>query len=113
MRAYLGERRPNGCFVEVLVEKENGSVIHRNPLDPHLDLMRRNPKGWFEWGWGCDQSEQLAVAILADCIGGAEAKEHYLAFTMDMICKLPHDSWRMEASEIGAWHVKQHGKEEG
>lgn len=62
MKTYIGERLEHGCEVYVL---EDGK---RRPLSLRLDLRNHSPEG-FEWGYGGSGPAQLALAILADCLG--------------------------------------------
>jgi len=116
MREYLGERREDGAFVEVIVFSASGHVQARWPLAKFNHVV--NYSTWFEWGCFGDGPSQLAVAILTDCLGAQEAQEHYPQFTADMIARIDcapapnrvagRRAWSITEPEITAWHKGQH-----
>jgi hypothetical protein len=46
-------------------------TVDGSPLDPRNDLFNHSPDG-FAWGYGGSGPAQLALAILADCLGDDE-----------------------------------------
>lgn len=90
MKRYEGVR--SGRAVDVTV---NGQ-----PLDPRLDLWNHSPTG-FEWGYGGSGPAQLALAILADCLGNdMAALERYQRYKEVVIARLPYRSWTLTSQEI-------------
>ena len=65
MKTYRGYRAAGGAFVDV----EFADLRRALPL--RLDLQNHSPDG-FEWGYGGSGPSQLALAILADCLGDDE-----------------------------------------
>lgn len=103
MKTYIGKRNPSipggigGCEVWV----EDG--FRRNKmrrLAPRLDLYNHSPTG-FEWGYGGSGPAQLALAILANCLGDdEEALEHYQRFKFDVIAGLPREGWTLTEYQV-------------
>jgi hypothetical protein len=93
MKIYAGLRNEDGsCSVTV-----NG-----HPLDPRLDWQNHSPTG-FEWGFGGSGPDQLALAILADCLGEKRkelALHFYQKFKADVVSVLPHAAWGMTGEEV-------------
>jgi hypothetical protein len=58
MKRYEGSRTWNATLV----------TVDSNPLNLRLDLRNHSPSG-FEWGYGGSGPAQLALALLADCLG--------------------------------------------
>lgn len=89
MKRYEGTRRNGLADVRV-----NGV-----PLNPRLDLYNHSPSG-FEWGYGGSGPAQLALAILADCIGEEVALQHYQEFKRTVVAALPHRRWTLTEEEV-------------
>jgi hypothetical protein len=90
-KTYRGYRRTDGsCVVQ---------VGRRRELPLRLDLRNHSPTG-FEWGYGGSGPAQLALAILADCIGDKEALEVYQQFKREVVCGLPHAFWQLREKEV-------------
>lgn len=86
-RGYYSECGP--CRVEVDGE----------PLDPRLDLYPHSPDG-FQWSFGGSGPAQLALAILADCLGDDEALHLYQRFKWGVVACLPKADWEMSEDLI-------------
>src|SRR5437867_3890573 len=89
MKTYEGKRE--GYVAEVTV---NG-----RPLNPRLDLRNHSPSG-FEWGYGGSGPAQLALAILADCVGDVPALCHYQKFKGNVIALLPYKGWTITDDQV-------------
>ena len=91
MKVYEGGRSLDGAVVTV-----DGA-----PLDPRFDIRRFSPAG-FEWTYIGDGPRQLALALLADHLGG---ERRALALTEDfmrtVVAELDN-AWRMTSDEIAA-----------
>jgi Family of unknown function (DUF6166) len=60
------------------------------PLKLRLDLRNHSPTG-FGWGYAGSGPAQLALAILADCVGDERALANYMAFKFRVIALLPQE----------------------
>ena len=89
MKRYEGNRRNGLTDVRV-----NGA-----PLNPRLDLRKHSLTG-FEWGYGGSGPTQLALAILADCVGDELALQHYQEFKRAVIESLPRRRWTLLEEQI-------------
>jgi len=90
VKTYEGVRSYGQAFVTV-----NGRA-----LDPRFDLRFHSPDG-FEWGYGGSGPAQLALALLADCLGDDEkATAFYQAFKFAVVATLDRDRWRLTELEI-------------
>lgn len=94
-KSYQGYRSPSGrCKVTV-----SDSNRWREPLPLRLDLRNHSPTG-FEWGYGGSGPAQLALALLADCLGDAEtALRFYQEFKQEVVTGLG-TSWTLIEQEI-------------
>ena len=62
---------------------DDGSAVHA--LKPRFDLWNHSPDG-FNWGYGGSGPAQLALAILADCLGDdADAVRLHQVFKADVV----------------------------
>ncbi len=96
MKVYEGGRSLDGAVVTV-----DGA-----PLNPRFDLKRYSPAG-FEWTYEGDGPRQLALALLADCLGdGARALSLTERFMKEVVAELDN-AWRMTGDELAAWESKQ------
>jgi len=94
-RGYYSEIGP--CYVEVDGE----------PLDPRLDLYPHSLDG-FQWGYGGSGPAQLALAILADCLGDDVALRYYQQFKWDLVAHLPKADWELDEVVVHSW-VEENG----
>jgi hypothetical protein len=90
-KVYSGIRTENGCIVWMDGRK----------LPPRLDLWNHSPTG-FEWGYGGSGPAQLALAILADCLGDDErAVQLHQKFKWAVISKLAREEgWDLTAAQV-------------
>jgi hypothetical protein len=94
MKIYVGSRQEDGREVV---------TVDGQPLDPRFDLVMCSPSG-FAWGYGGSGPAQLAIAILADCVGPAEAQRFYHEFKWQVIAVLEIDRpWSLTEDEVRAW----------
>jgi len=90
MKQYAGKR--NGTAADVSVDGV--------PLNPRLDLWNHSPSG-FEWGYAGSGPAQLALALLADCLGDdQEAVEWHEDFKAAVVAGLQFAGWTMTEEEI-------------
>ena len=89
MKRYEG-RRHNG-LTDVRVDGV--------PLNPRLDLHNHSPTG-FEWAYGGSGPAQLALALLADCVGDQLALQHYQEFKRAIVEALPRQHWTLTSEQI-------------
>jgi len=90
MKRYEGKR--NGTAADVTVDGV--------PLNPRLDLWNHSPSG-FEWGYAGSGPAQLALALLADCLGDDEAAiEAHHDFKDAVVAGLPYAGWILTEEEI-------------
>jgi len=89
LKTYEGRRK--GHVISVTVDSY--------PLNPRLDLRNHSPTG-FEWGYGGSGPAQLAIAILADCIGEQLALLHYQEFKRLVVAAFAHERWTLTEVEI-------------
>jgi hypothetical protein len=97
MKIYTGRRDENGnCIVHVL---EDGKPARK--LRKRLDLVNHSPTG-FEWGYGGSGPAQLALAILADCLGDDELADRlHQDFKFAVIAGIPRASdWRLDEGTV-------------
>jgi len=92
MKRYQGHRAPGGCRV----------TVDGRPLDPRTDLRRHADRG-FEWGYDGSGPRQLALALLADCLGDDRlALAHHLALAEGLVAELAGERWTLTDREIRA-----------
>ena len=89
MKIYEGRRKDYAAIVTV-----NG-----RPLNPRLELRNHSPTE-FEWGYGGSGPAQLALAILADCIGSEAALKHYQKFKRAVVASLPYKEWTLTEEQV-------------
>jgi len=91
--SYVGIReQPLSCKVY----RPDGSE-----LPWRLDLYNHSPTG-VEWGFFGSGPAQLALAILADCLGDEIALEYYQRFKFKVVGHLPHAGWVLSPEAIDA-----------
>lgn len=95
MRIYHGIRKTDGS-AHVFVEDED--VM--KPLTSRNDLINHSPDG-FEWGYAGSGPAQLALAVLADCIGDELAMQYYQRFKDAVITNLDREAnWEMTSNQV-------------
>ena len=73
-------------------------TVDGNPLDTRNDLERFTDLG-FEWSYEGDSPRQLALALLADCLGDDDARNLSTKFMTHVIAKLDND-WQLSEADI-------------
>ena len=90
MKRYEGKR--NGTAADVTVDGW--------PLNPRHDLWNHSPSG-FEWGYAGSGPAQLALALLADCLGDDDmAVEYHHDFKASVVAGFPYKGWTLSENEI-------------
>ena len=88
MKCYQGRRTIDGIMV----------TVDGNPLDTRYDLERFTDLG-FEWSYEGDSPRQLALALLADCLGDDDARNLSTKFMTHVIAELDND-WQLSEADI-------------
>ena len=88
MKCYQGRRTIDGVIV----------TVDGNPLDTRYDLGRFTDLG-FEWSYEGDSPRQLALALLADCLGDDDARNLSTKFMTHVIAKLDN-VWQLSEADI-------------
>lgn len=84
-------------------DKTETVTVDGIPLDPRFNLAMHSPSG-FSWGYGGSGPAQLAIAILADCVGIDNAKRFYQDFKWQIVCGWElREPWTITETEIRAW----------
>lgn len=99
MKLYHGCRSRDGGDALVEIIGEDGI---RRRLNARLDIANLSDEA-FDWGNSSMATSQLAVAILADALGGKPARQHYSQFKWDKLLWLRADSWTMDSDQVLAW----------
>src|SRR5437868_3513789 len=103
---YLGIRGSGGGIVvrSVLELAGQGPLLPIGSvyLAPRLDLRNHSPTG-FNWGYGGSGPAQLALAILADCVGDVLAQDYYQRFKFAVVAGLPHEGWVIRQEDVVDW----------
>ncbi len=87
-------------------------TVNDTPLDPRFDLMIHSPTG-FSWGYGGSGPAQLALAILADCVGPDDAIRFHQDFKWQVVCYWPLDQpWTINETDIQTWITKAKSERE-
>lgn len=95
MKTYEGDIIDGDCRVFVCT---NGRR-ERN-LSARLDLRDHSPTG-FAWGYGGSGPSQLALALLADCVGDKEAMDWYQPFKWRVVANLKRvEGWKLSEAQI-------------
>jgi hypothetical protein len=77
-------------------------TVDGRPLNLRLDLWNHSPTG-FEWGYGGSGPAQLALALLADCLGDDEqAVRFHQQFKFQVVASLEGHGWMMTSRDIRA-----------
>jgi len=96
LKFYRGIRADGNVTVTVAC-----SGLAAMPLAPRLDLANHSPTG-FEWGYPGSGPAQLALAILADCVGDELALRHYQDFKRLIVSGLPPAQWMLTEADVRA-----------
>ena len=98
-KKYEGQRTIDGIRVTV-----NGKL-----LDEHIQIKKFTDYG-FEWTYEGESPQQLALALLADCLGDSgKALELSERFMKAVVANLDND-WVLTDNEIEAAVKKLNGK---
>jgi hypothetical protein len=99
MKTYQGTVAADGDYGDVFVCDQR--YRSRKKLRLRLDLANHSPTG-FAWGYGGSGPAQLALAILADCLGdGERALKLYQEFKWAVIGKLPQrQAWTLTETAV-------------
>lgn len=99
MKVYDGRRTERGC--QVTCHLSAGHEQRSYPLPPRNDLFNHSPDG-FEWGYGGSGPAQLALAILADCLGDDDtAVQLHQQFKFGVIARLPrNEGWTLTERQV-------------
>ena len=87
---YRGVITPHGYIV---------TTPEGEPLPLRLDLRDHSPTG-FNSGYGGSGPAQLALALLAHCLGDKVALEYYQDFKWRIVASLPSNSWTLTPKQI-------------
>jgi hypothetical protein len=91
MKIYQGKRTIDGLVV----------TVDGQPLAEHYEVKRFTKFG-FEWTYEGDSPRQLALAILADCLGdNARAIRLSEPFMKQIVANLDND-WQLTGAEVDA-----------
>lgn len=91
MKIYQGKRTIDGLVV----------TVDDRPLPERYDVKRFTRYG-FEWTYEGDSPQQLALAILVDCLGDpAKAIGLSESFMKTVVANLDND-WRLTGAEVEA-----------
>ncbi|HIE76752.1 MAG TPA: hypothetical protein EYP93_11320 [Gammaproteobacteria bacterium] len=88
MKYYEGRRTIDGISV----------TVDGMPLDPRYDLERFTELG-FEWSYKGDSPQQLALALIADCIGPDQARRWSEPVMVKVIAELDND-WQLTEDDV-------------
>ncbi len=91
MKRYTGDRTIDGVKVTV-----DGS-----PLDPRTDVAEYSKNG-FEWSYEGPEPRQLALALLVDHLGDAEAAKRASEPFMRAVVANFDNEWEMTSADIDA-----------
>lgn len=88
MKVYRGDRTIDGIIV----------TVDGEPLPERVDLKELSKNG-FEWSYEGPEPAQLALAILADCVGDQAAVEHYEGFMKEIVANFQND-WELTEADV-------------
>lgn len=101
-RYYRGAAAPEPVGPRHVAIVERG---RQRPLPVRLDVYNHSPDG-FSWGYHGSGPAQLALAILCDAIGPAEAVRFHQEFKRARIAPLdPNEPWTMTTADVLGWWV--------
>lgn len=94
---YKGIRTKGGVKVFICT---NSTGLDRIRLPPRLDIYNHSPTG-FEWGYHGSGPAQLALALLAHCLGDDElALRCHQQFKSAVVACLPSAGWEISEQQI-------------
>lgn len=91
MKRYVGDRTIDGVKVTV-----DGA-----PLNPRTDVAEYSKNG-FEWSYEGPEPRQLALALLVDHLGEAEAAKRAVEPFMRAVVANFDNEWEMTSADIDA-----------
>lgn len=91
MKRYVGDRTIDGVKVTV-----DGA-----PLDPRTNVVEYTKNG-FEWSYEGPEPRQLALALLVDHLGDAEAAKRAVEPFMRAVVANFGNEWEMTSADIDA-----------
>jgi hypothetical protein len=91
MKIYEGGRSLDGAVV----------TVDGRPLDPRFDLKMFSSMG-FEWTYEGDGPRQLALALLADHLGGDKKALALTEQFMRDVVSVLDNAWSLTSAEIDA-----------
>jgi hypothetical protein len=86
---YVGERTIDGAMV----------TVDGHEIDPKYDVRTYTDHG-FEWSYEGDGPRQLALAILAEHMGDAQAALQYVEPFMQRVVANFDNDWEMTSADI-------------
>jgi hypothetical protein len=89
MKTYVGDRTIDGVKVTV-----NGAA-----LDPRVNVMEFSKNG-FEWSYEGPEPRQLALALLVDHLGDANAAKSMVEPFMKSVVANFGNEWEMTSSDL-------------
>jgi hypothetical protein len=94
---YVGDRTEDGARV----------TVDGREIPWRLDLWNHSPTG-LEWGYGGSGPAQCALAILAHATrDDALAVKLHQRYKWDVVSRLPHTDWRLDARAVRLWARSQ------
>jgi hypothetical protein len=75
------------------------ALVNGQPLPPRTDLYNHSPTG-FEFGYAGSGPAQLALALLADCVGESLALEFYQEFKWAVIAQQAGNAFTLTERDI-------------
>lgn len=89
MKTYQGDRTIDGIVV----------TVDDTPLDPRLDIKTFTRNG-FEWTFEGEESQQLALAILADHLGDADRALSLSEPFMRAVVANFDNAWELSSADV-------------
>lgn len=85
---------------KVYVRKDGQSFEQARELNPRFDLANHSPT-WFNLGYQGSGPAQLALALLADCVGAERALKNYQDFKRKVVALfLPDTTWSLSERRL-------------
>lgn len=101
MKLYAGERRKDGSVKVIVWDDVSFGMKYARytRLDARPDLVEGEAVS-FDWGNPGAGAAALAAAILADCLGGQQARSHYSTFAREVVQQFGPDRWKLTEREV-------------